>query len=89
MQIEWQPEARAELLQILEHISDRHHAAAMKLFKGIEAATSKLTVHPCLYRSGRVAGTREIVVHPNYLVIYQVADHVRVLSVLHARQEYP
>src|SRR3990167_8870832 len=45
---------------------------------------------PYLFRSGRVRGSRECVVHPNYLVIYQVGtDSIDVLRVLHARQEYP
>jgi toxin ParE1/3/4 len=30
------------------------------------------------------------VAHPNYVVIYRIAaDHIEVVSVLHARQEYP
>jgi hypothetical protein len=29
-------------------------------------------------------------VHPNYLVVYSVAnDHIAIVDVLHARQEYP
>lgn len=35
-------------------------------------------------------GTREIVIHPNYIVVYRVElACVRVGGVLHARQEYP
>jgi len=46
--------------------------------------------HPDLYRVGRVDGTREMVVHPNYIVIYRVRpDHVEILAVLHARRRYP
>ncbi|MED7666620.1 type II toxin-antitoxin system RelE/ParE family toxin [Pseudomonas moraviensis subsp. stanleyae] len=44
---------------------------------------------PHLYRKGRSPGTREIVVHPNYVVIYEVTDRIEILSVLHTRQEYP
>jgi len=40
--------------------------------------------------TGRIPGTCEIVVHPNYLVIYAVeTDRIEVLNVLHARQCYP
>jgi plasmid stabilization system protein ParE len=38
---------------------------------------------------GRVLNTREIIVHPNYLVIYRLTDRIEILSVLHARQQYP
>lgn len=35
-------------------------------------------------------GTRELVAHPNYLVVYQVgADAIEVVAVVHARQQYP
>jgi toxin ParE1/3/4 len=43
-----------------------------------------------MYRPGRIPGTREAVVHPNYIVVYRVtAEAVEIVSVVHARQEYP
>lgn len=45
---------------------------------------------PYLFRLGRVTGTREHVVHPNYIVVYQVGhDAIDMLRVLHSRQQYP
>ena len=89
MLVEWRPEAQAQLWQILNYIGDRNLEAASELYQAIEAATSALPQHPHLYRFGRVPGTREIVVHPNYLVVYRVTDHIEVIAVLHARREYP
>ena len=89
MLVEWRPEARAELLQILDYIGNRHLVAASELLQAIEAVTSALPEHPYLYRMGRVSGTREIVVHPNYLVVYRVTDRLEILAVVHARREYP
>lgn len=41
-------------------------------------------------RIGRAPGTREIIAHPNYIVIYRVLPGVvEVLDVVHAGQEYP
>jgi len=50
----------------------------------------KLDMHPTLGRVGRVKGTRELVVHPNYLLIYRMVGKVpEVLRVKHAAQKWP
>lgn len=89
MRVDWRPEARTQLWQTLNYIADRNAVAASQLNAVIEAATSALPLHPYLYRFGKVAGTREIVVHPNYVVVYRVTDRIEILNLLHARQAYP
>ncbi len=49
-----------------------------------------LPEHPYLFRPGRVSGTRELVAHPNYIVVYRVTDdRIEIVNVVHARQKYP
>ena len=55
----------------------------------IRHAADRLPDHPFIHRPGRVAGTREAIVHPNYIVVYRVAETIDVLAVIHARQRYP
>jgi plasmid stabilization system protein ParE len=51
----------------------------------IEVKVSRLDTRPKLYRPGRAAGTREMIVRPNYIVIYaEVGRAVVILRVLHA-----
>ena len=89
MIVEWRPKARADLWEILEYIDERNPQAADALHSEIERATSALPEHPYLYRPGRIPATREIIVHPNYLIVYRITHQIEILSILHARQEYP
>jgi addiction module RelE/StbE family toxin len=90
MLVKWRPKARLELWNILDYIGDRNPIAAANLFDTIEQTTQALPEHPYLYRLGRVSGTREIVISPNYIVIYRTTtDSIEIISVVHARQEYP
>lgn len=88
--IRWQTEAQADLATILAYIAERNQRAATDLYNEIDRAVSQLPHHPYLYRPGRVVGTHEIVVHPNYLVVYRVGTTaIEILSVIHTRRRYP
>lgn len=77
-------------MEIIDYIEQRNAAAAQSLFSAIVQSAESLPLMPYLFRPGRVAGTREHVVHPNYIVVYQVgSDVIDVLRVLHSRQQYP
>ena len=88
--VKWKESALYDLAEIIDYIEQYNPVASSKLHHQIVHVTENLPQHPYLYRSGRVPGTREIVVHPNYLVIYHISElQIEILRVLHARQEYP
>jgi addiction module RelE/StbE family toxin len=88
--LEWREAASADLLAIVEYISDDTPDAAQRLKDDIEAKAANLLEHPMLYRAGRVSGTREMVVRSSYVVIYTEDAHaVVILRVLHAAQQWP
>ena len=88
--LEWKATAVADLMAIVDYIADDNPDAAQALKEDIEAKVSRLREHPQLYRTGRVAGTREMVVRSNYIVVYtEAARTVRILRVLHAAQQWP
>ena len=87
---EWTGAAVTDLLAIIDYISDDNPGAAQTLKDEIEDKVSRLPEHPKIYRKGRVEGTREMVVHPNYIVIYaEGTDAIIILRVLHAAQQWP
>ena len=88
--LEWKPRAVADLMAIVDYISDDNPDSAQALKEDIETRVLRLRDNPRLYRAGRVAGTREMVVRSNYIVVYaEDADTVTVLRVLHAAQLWP
>ena len=90
MKLHWRESARADLRAIISYIAGRNAAAATALGDRIELCTERLVDHPYMHRRGRVAETREAVVHPNYIVVYTVrSDSIEVLAVLHSRRQYP
>lgn len=90
LRLKWRPLAEEDLLGILEFIGEDDPDAALALVHTIREKVEGLSVRPKLYRAGRVSGTREMVVHHNYIVVYSIeADSVEILSVKHARQNWP
>ena len=88
--LDWRQAARADLLAIVGYIADDNPDAAQELKDEIEARVSELARHPQMYKAGRVAGTREMVVRTNYIVVYaEDSETVFILRVLHAAQQWP
>jgi addiction module RelE/StbE family toxin len=85
----WRAKARANLVKIISYIADRNQHAAERLDAAIQHTAEQLPAHPFIHRPGRIPGTREAVVHPNYLLIYRVAEDIEILTIVHARQQYP
>jgi len=88
--LEWRETARADLLAIIGYIADDNRDAAQELKNEIETRVSELARHPQMCKAGRVAGTREMVVRPNYIVVYaENALTVSILRVLHSARQWP
>ena len=88
--IVWTEAAQRDLDEIVAYIAADNEAAAYLLQERIELSVQPASHHPYMFRSGKVDGTREIVAHPNYLVIYRITvTHIQVEAVIHARQKYP
>lgn len=86
MTVVWLPRAVEQLLSIIDYISEDNPGAAIELARTIRVKADTLAIYPNRYRVGRVAGTREMVVKPNYIVVYRVGDgEVTILRVKHAR----
>lgn len=77
------------MTEVIDYIEQYNPASAASLHRTMVAAAEGLSSMPYGFRQGRLSGTREMVVHPNYRVVYRVMEQVEILIVLHTRQEYP
>lgn len=90
MKLAWTRTAHSDRKVIREHIAQHAPKAALDLDGLISNKASLLIAHPELGRIGRVAGTRELVAHKNYILIYDLTDSmVRILRILHSARQWP
>ena len=85
--IRWLPPAENSLLSIVDFIAEDKPEAAAFFAGQVRSAVASLATLPHRARARRVATTRELVVHPNYIVVYRVtAETVDILRIRHAAQ---
>jgi len=91
MQVVWLKSALNNLDEIAEYISQESSQAAQQVVDLIVEQVNQLTAQPALGRSGRVVGTRELVVsNTHYLVPYRIKNNqVEVLRVFHTSRRPP
>ncbi|MCW7549993.1 type II toxin-antitoxin system RelE/ParE family toxin [Photorhabdus sp. APURE] len=91
MKIIWRKIAEADRERIFDYIAQNNPNAALELDADFDTKIELAVQQPKLYRPGRMRGTREIVVRPNYVIVYRIkgSGTVVVLRVLHAAQQWP
>lgn len=90
MEVRWTRRAKRRLQQIGLYIAQDNPRAALKTVQRIWDAGNNLDQHSEIGRKGRVAGTRELVVLSNYILIYRIRKNsVAIVTVQHAARRYP
>jgi toxin ParE1/3/4 len=89
--IVWSPRAIEHLAHARAHIARDNPAAASRIATALLDAVERLAELPHLGRSGRVAGTRELVVpRTPYVIAYRMlGDRLEIIAVFSARQKWP
>lgn len=65
--LEWKVQAENDLFDILDYIGHDNADAAVELVQKIRTKVEGPRGRPTLYRAGRLRGTREMIVHRNYV----------------------
>ena len=86
----WTRLAQSDRISIREHISIDNPRAALEIDALFNHKASILALHPGMGRRGRTSGTRELVAHRHYILVYDlVGDMVRILRILHTAKKWP
>lgn len=86
----WTPEAQQDRADIWDYITADNPQAAVRMDALFSAAVAKLADHPKLGQPGKISGTRELIPHENYRLIYEIdGETVWVLTLVHAARQWP
>lgn len=90
MRVLWSSPAKQDRYAIALYIAQDNVDAACALLEELDHAARRLEQFPALGREGRVEGTRELVIHKHYILVYEMAEQtLTVLAVLHSARQYP
>lgn len=90
MKLAWTPEAVRDRLAIWDFIARDNPPAAVRLDALFSEATALLEAQPRAGRSGLVAGTRELIPHENYRLVYEIrGDMIWILALVHVARRWP
>jgi len=86
----WTAEAQQDRADIWEYIATDNPIAAIEMDALFSAAAEQLGTHPLSGSLGKVAGTRELIAHENYRLVYEIDDEAAwVLALVHTARRWP
>ena len=91
MRVRWLRRTLRNLDEEAEYIARDDPDAAARIVDRIATSIERLATHPALGRTGRVPGTRELMLSGTpYVVPYRVRDEtVEILRVFHGARKWP
>jgi plasmid stabilization system protein ParE len=90
MEVIWSKRAEQGLASIIEFIARDNVRAALEMDVVLQNAADGLVIFPHKGKPGRVPGTRELVAHEHYILVYRLADNaVYIVTALHTSMRWP
>jgi addiction module RelE/StbE family toxin len=90
MKVFWASSAEQDRADIIDFISQDNPLAAVRMDELFAAAANRLAEHPLVGRTGQIPGTRELMPHESYRMVYEVqGDAVWILALVHTARRWP
>ena len=90
MRVFWATAAEQDRADIIDYIGQDNPLAAIRMDELFAKAAARLAEHPLLGRTGNIPGTRELIPHESYRLVYEVdGDTVWILALVHTARLWP
>ena len=90
MIVVWTPEAEQDRADIWDYIAADNPGAAVRMDELFSDAAARLAAHPKMGKAGKIAGTRELIPHESYRLVYEIdGGTVWVLDLVHTARLWP
>ena len=90
MRVIWTPEAQQDRADVWDYIAADNPRAAARMDELFSEAAARLAEHPKLGRPGKIPGTRELIPHESYRLVYEIDPQaVWVLVLVHTARQWP
>ena len=90
MRVFWATAAEQDRADIIDYIGQDNPLAAIRMDELFAKAAARLAEHPLLGRTGKIPGTRELIPHESYRLVYEVdGDTVWILALVHTARLWP
>jgi toxin ParE1/3/4 len=90
VKVRWTPEAEWDRNDVWEYIANDNPQAAISMDELFSDAAAKLADYPLMGRIGQISGTRELIAHESYRLVYEVdGETVWVLALISTARQWP
>lgn len=90
MRVIWTPEALQDRVDVWDTIAADNPLAAARMDERFSDAAARLADHPKLGRPGKIQGTRELIPHGSYRLVYEISgETLWLLALVHTARQWP
>ena len=90
MRVVWTPEALQDRVDVWNYIAANNPRAVAGMDELFSDSAARLADHPKLGWPGKIQGTRELIPHESYRLVYEISgETVWMLALVHIARQWP